>query len=728
MFIGKNNSGLLERRFCSLKLLMMLLATIPMLAQNQSAELSRSPTPQLILQSAHSGVVKKIAFSPDGTLLLSVGTEGTLKLWDVRDGRELQTIDIAELLSGGQSPTVDKLKSSHIVRDIAFIPDGKGIVVAVGNGVILAKFGGSNVYLRQPDFVEGVACDPHGRWVAIGSVDGLVTILDANDFHVVRTLNAHTGPVLAVAISPDGARLVAGGLDSALSLWDVPRGKRLRVLMGHTDYIRTLVFSADGQTLVSGSDERSIKVWNASTGVLQKTLSVGRAVQGLAISDDGRLLASASEGMQAELWDAQTGSIVKAWGGTDASKYEVQDFNQTSVHMVTWSSGGVAFSPKGHLLAIGTAGTVQLWNVNPTDPNPLRLVSTLGVKADIVSAKFSPAGHYLAVAQDRYMALWDLRLGRPRSYLWFGPGAPGTFYSSQFSPDENVMIAGYSSKLIRMWDIKTAQLIRRIPTSVDVRTLAFSHDGALLAAGSLDGSVEILDAASGAEVHTLNQSLNKGVPSMVFHPDRPWLALASSRGYAISVWDSVTGRKIKDIDCEPPQQLIASLGRVSGASGPCGVNGLAVDKSNGSLAATGNFGARLWAGPDWKRVRVRLEGDATLGQTALAARVPLWVEGTSVWDLFQHREAFKLSTHVDSPSFSSDSKWLVSAGHGELALWDTAQRAIVGFLISTSEDEWAVVTPDGLFDGSPQAWTDIMWRFGDKLGDVLPVEAFFSDL
>jgi GTP cyclohydrolase II len=55
------------------------------------------------------------------------------------------------------------------------------------------------------------------------------------------------------------------------------------------------------------------------------------------------------------------------------------------------------------------------------------------------------------------------------------------------------------------------------------------------------------------------------------------------------------------------------------------------------------------------------------------------------------------------------------------------KRAPLAYLSSPTSGGWLVVSPNGLFDGSPGAWSDIIWRFGKGLEDVLPVEAFFAD-
>jgi uncharacterized caspase-like protein len=253
-----------------------------------------------------------------------------------------------------------------------------------------------------------------------------------------------------------------------------------------------------------------------------------------------------------------------------------------------------------------------------------------------------------------------------------------------------------------------------------------NRDGTLLALAAIDGTVGIWDVLSRKQLSTFKIFLNKGVPTLAFYPNGKWLVAASSRGDAISIWDVTSGQKIRDINCQPSEQLVASLRRFPDPSGPCGVKGLAVDDSSGSLAAIGNFGARLWKGPDWKRIGLRLEGDVPVGGTTFASNGRFWVWGSSVWDLTLKKELFNLSTHSYSPSFSPDSKWLASAGKGEVALWDMEKGDAAAFIVSAGYD-WLAYTPDGLFDGSPGAWGDILWRFGTRLMDVLPVEAFFSD-
>ena len=76
-------------------------------------------------------------------------------------------------------------------------------------------------------------------------------------------------------------------------------------------------------------------------------------------------------------------------------------------------------------------------------------------------------------------------------------------------------------------------------------------------------------------------------------------------------------------------------------------------------------------------------------------------------------------------AFSPNGKVLASSGSTKL--WDIKSGQELASLISIDETDWLVVTPDGLFDGSPAAWSKIIWRAPQNTFDFVPVEAYFSD-
>jgi hypothetical protein len=72
---------------------------------------------------------------------------------------------------------------------------------------------------------------------------------------------------------------------------------------------------------------------------------------------------------------------------------------------------------------------------------------------------------------------------------------------------------------------------------------------------------------------------------------------------------------------------------------------------------------------------------------------------------------------------------LASAGEdGSTFLWDAKTGEHLLTLISLDDGgEWMVVTPQGLFDGTPVSWNQILWRYNQETFNVAPIEWFFNE-
>ncbi len=90
------------------------------------------------------------------------------------------------------------------------------------------------------------------------------------------------------------------------------------------------------------------------------------------------------------------------------------------------------------------------------------------------------------------------------------------------------------------------------------------------------------------------------------------------------------------------------------------------------------------------------------------------------------------NNRVDTLAFSPDGRILATRiRDGSLNLWEISGGALLGTLLEFPgmyfTTEWLVATSDGLFDGSPAAWSQIMWRFSENVFDLAPVETFFNE-
>ena len=225
--------------------------------------------PFMTLMGGHPARVAAVAFSPDGTILASVGGYGdsTIRLWDINTGKSLGVLD-------GQTSAVYAL---------AYSPDGN--TLATGGG-----FGDNTVHL----------------W-------------DTRTGEPIAILKGHRSWIHTVAFSSDGSTLASGSRDATVHLWDVNTGEPKAALIGHTDRIYTVAFSPDGSTLASGSRDDTVRLWDTNTGELKATL-IGHAfgVRSVAYSPNGRMVVSGGEDNTVRLWDAATGySIDTLTGHTD---------------------------------------------------------------------------------------------------------------------------------------------------------------------------------------------------------------------------------------------------------------------------------------------------------------------------------------------------------------------------------------------------------------------------
>ncbi|MFN6099353.1 MAG: protein kinase domain-containing protein, partial [Dolichospermum sp.] len=213
----------------------------------------------------HSYSVTSVAYSPDGQTLASGSYDNTIKLWNVKTGNLLQTLE-------GHSEWV----YSEWVTSVAYSPDGQTLASGsrddtiklwnVKTGKLLQTFEGHSYS------VNSVAYSPDGQTVASGSDDDTIKLWNVKTGKLLQTLKGHSRSVYSVAYSPNGQTVASGSDDKTIKLWNIKTGKLLQTLEGHSDWVYSVAYSPDGQTLASGSWDKTIKLWNVKTGKLLQTL------------------------------------------------------------------------------------------------------------------------------------------------------------------------------------------------------------------------------------------------------------------------------------------------------------------------------------------------------------------------------------------------------------------------------------------------------------------------
>lgn len=283
--------------------------------------------------AGHKGAVTCVAYSPDGTYVLSGSEDGTLKLWETATGREVRTF------TGHKAG----------VTSVAFSPDGSTAVSGSNDSTLRLWDVASGKELRATDGlgwkIAGVAFSTDGKLVASAADDNQVKLWSVPKLELVHALTGHGWRVTSVAFSPTGESSLSGSEDDSLKLWDVSKGQETRTFRNGFSAVTCVAFSPDGQLGLSGGKDRLVHIWNLENGREVAHLKGHmQTVRSVAFTHDGRYAVSGSDDGTVKVWDAVSGAEIRTFSGQAGA--------------VT----SVAVSPSGRYVAsASTDGTVKIW-------------------------------------------------------------------------------------------------------------------------------------------------------------------------------------------------------------------------------------------------------------------------------------------------------------------------------------------------------------------------------
>jgi len=275
-----------------------------------------------------------MAVSPDGKLLATTGTNGTV---DIVDAHSLAVVEQLQLDAGSKPFSV------------AFAPDSKTLVEAGEGPNPVQRFDvstwqtigdpltgfadtvtppGGDASSQSPNIVRSVVYSPDGTTIAAGSEDGTIRFWDAQTGAPIGQPINVGAPVWDIAYSPDGKKLAATYRPDApvagkAGVWDLAYGQQLYSVSVDDDYGAPWVvtFSHDGTMLATGGGIGYVRFWDAATGaqVGAPILADAGWVASLEYTaDDSLLLASGTDGTVRLLDPIGRGQLGSALPGGDA--------------------------------------------------------------------------------------------------------------------------------------------------------------------------------------------------------------------------------------------------------------------------------------------------------------------------------------------------------------------------------------------------------------------------
>jgi WD40 repeat protein len=482
-------------------------------------------------QISHTGFdyISAVAFSPDGSSVLTGSYDNTARLWDLK-GNTLK------VFKGHTLP----------ISSIAFSKDGNTILTgSLDETVRLWDMDGNclQIFDRFYCSVLSVAFSPDDKALLAGSADSTATLWDLKG-NLIQKFKGHNGYVGIVAFSPDGKTILTGSKDQTARLWDL-EGNVIQTFTGHNDEVCSLAFSRDGKNIITGSNDKTARLWDLSGNTLQ----IFRGHNGTVVSvkytpDEDKILTSGTDGTL-RTWDISQNKdrsliddespIFKATFSADGKTIlalsdegytvKIWDINGNPVQSFPVISNTIIFSPDGKAILTGLLAA-QLLDL---EGNALQTFS--GHTKLVTSLAFSPDGKTLLTgSQDKTARLWDLNGNTSQIFTGHIKG----IYSVAFSPDGNSILTGSLDKTARLWNLKGHTFCILNGHTMGISTVAFSPDGKTILTGSDDKTARLWDLR-GKTLQVFSGHTD-AINSVSFSPDGKTIVTGSS-DKTVRIWD-----------------------------------------------------------------------------------------------------------------------------------------------------------------------------------------------
>jgi WD40 repeat protein len=477
--------------------------------------------------------VESLAFSPDGQKLAAGMRYDEVSLLSL-EGTVIKSV-----------PCASRLESLEFTPKQPFllVPNRRAVEYDSRHGVaqlwrddlsaVEREFDSSDVKRRAD--ITMARSSPDGKWIAGGGLyQSRMRLFDSATGRVVAESQPSRDLLTALAYSPDGKAIALGYQNGVVECFEVKRlsGKpsisaRPTVIHAHQGMVAGLSF-VDGNSLATAGKDGLIKIWDLQSRARRQFNFTNASLRDVALSPDGTLLACAyvdefiianlSREVVARFHRGSPTSV--AWSPASdrvavcSDSFEVAVFDRQGNRLFDIAHPDrpehVAFSADGRFVAVIGQTHVQICEASTgMEVDRCRLSS----EECGLAVAFSHNGQHLAYG-DHSGAVF---LRDPKSNsISQTLTCESTANTAAFSPDDSLIATGHADGVIRLWDVKSGQLMFKFAGhGRSVSEIAFVPDGRTLLSASSDGTVRVWSTAHNRTLGVFHRAFAAGV-----EPDR----------------------------------------------------------------------------------------------------------------------------------------------------------------------------------------------------------------
>ncbi len=543
------------------------------------------------------GRVTSLAFSPDGGQVVAVNHRQQLALWDARDGRLLHHLEmgdgsvakvrlspdggLAVIARGNEvelwnTATRKRVDAHTLAMDgitaVALDENGRHVIAGDRTGLgVVWGWPGWQVETRwqSPQAIMCITMQG-GRWV-LASSESRLEVIDLHGQHPPGSLPLDHRLALAAILREEGQSVLAGSREEGMGLWPVDGSTARWQRRPQTHEPTGMAWDDIGDRLALVDEAGCIEIIEPSTGETLATLHGNRGGgESIAWSHDGSRLASADGSGVIRIWSLPASLVPEA----DINSRVAWSATQPVKAISNWSGDGrvVIGEEDGQVVIVSRDSLADWKDSRRQESRPVidiagenivvaalsadAKVMALGTGEGIVEVRDAAAGTLVSRLGERDKTVYGLALGEAGKWLavsMLDGSEPGTLVyrfeeggkprrlavAGPLAPrPDGLRLAGGAHDAVIFWDTATWNETRRLATPAQVVALAWSAQGASLAAALADGRVLVWDFDRVEPRMELLPDAGAVISALAFVGDGSRLMTA---GTDLALWDTHNG-------------------------------------------------------------------------------------------------------------------------------------------------------------------------------------------
>ena len=256
--------------------------------------------------SGHEKIIESMDFSSNSESLISSASDKSVRIWNLNKEKN-------ENFKMG----------NHRVLEVRFVPNSQNFVTAGTNGSLKIWDSRDGSFIRDLKFHKGkintISFHPKEPVLLSAGSDKHWALWDIKSSKLILSRKGHSSQILAATFSPKGNYFATAGSDRSVIIWKYPQGDQVKILKVHKEAVTTLDFSPNGKLLASGSQDSKIFLWKIEPEILNNPHKILEGhdyiVNQVFFSEDGKALVSISKDKTMRLWGVRSGKLLRIMHG-----------------------------------------------------------------------------------------------------------------------------------------------------------------------------------------------------------------------------------------------------------------------------------------------------------------------------------------------------------------------------------------------------------------------------